>query len=272
MNDFTCDQFKELMFDYIDDLLDNDKKLKFEDHIKNCINCSEEYQKAKKLLESIKESKFVIGNELYTALIPQIVVESKQKKKNNLFKKIRIYGSAAVAAVVMIIMVAYFLPISNIVNDVTPQAQDNSAGEFGAGKLEEQLYGNDDIYYEDIVVEECEEDIAETAEVRLYSVTTAQSEDVMSQYLNTYVPDYADSTDTLYICYDAVELPEEVVTAEVVTDDEYSAYVIDRFSNIAFDVTEVTNIAAVYNDSTDTDNVKQYVIIISFSSTENEIE
>ena len=257
MIEFTCDQFKELMFDYIDGELNSNDALQFENHLKNCnCDCNEEFNKLKKMMDSIKASRYVTGNELYAALVPQIEVESKKIRKNNLLRNIRNYGSVAVAAVVMIVMLVYFMPTADIVYN-------NSTAMDSAAAAPE-------VYIDEAVPEEVH-DVKAVAEVAPQSAAfalpgpppAADGDFKMIEYLNKYAPEYINTAESLYISYEEVNLPEGIVTAEIIGKSEYSVYVIDRFSNFAFDVGDATEFSAVYNVSIPD---RPYLVIISFNS------
>lgn len=261
MNDFTCDQFNELIFGYIDDDLNAEDKVKFENHLTTCAKCNEEFQKTTNLFSSIKNSRYAINNKLYASLLPQITVESKQMRSNNILKKIRIYGSAAVAAVIMIVILTYFMPMMNIVQDTT--ANDMQISETYS------MAGSD----EEAVAEENIPEVAKAQKYVAYDVAPSQAyaldttDDTMSEYLNTYAPDYINKTSTLYITYDDVMLTSQIIPTEVIDNTDYSVYVIDIASNSAFNIEEVTNCDEVYNNA---EANERYAIILSFNSIEIE--
>lgn len=252
MNDFTCNQFIDLIFNYIDNELSTDEKLKMEEHMEKCSECKIEYQKAKNLLETIKESRYTTDNRLYTTLVPQL----NQMKKRSILNKIRVYGSVAVAAMITIVMLIYVMPVMN------PKISNNSLA-FDAEMNEMQL----EEAKEEIIIEETREKSAAgeimPSQIALYSDRIKSAELTMTDYLNTYAPDYVDNTEALYVSYDDVDLPGEIVTDKVVSDIKYSIYVIDRFANVAFDVGEATEYSTVYYSD---NNTLRYVIILKFNS------
>ena len=258
MIDFTCDQFKELMFDYIDGELGSDDAAQFENHLKNCggdCNCSEEFEKLKKMMDSIKASRYVTGNELYAALVPQIEIESKKIRKNNLLRNIRNYGSVAVAAVVMIVMLVYFMPTADIVYNNSTSMMDTAATEVYDEAMPEEAYGDSN--------KASAEAAPQIAAAFALPVPPPVADFEMIEYLNKYAPEYVDTTESLYISYDEVNLPDGIITAEIIGKAEYSVYIIDRLSNIAFDVSDVTEFSTVYNVTLPD---KPYLVIISFNS------
>jgi Predicted transmembrane transcriptional regulator (anti-sigma factor) len=271
MIDFTCDQFKELMFDYIDGELSSDEALQFENHLKNCGgDCSNEFEKLKKMMDSIKASRYVTGNELYAALVPQIEIESKSIRHNNMLRNIRMYGSVAVAAVIMIVMLVYFMPMADIMQESTAQnskiADEIQVEEYAiAAEIAEEIkMAKDAGKISDRVCYDEEAEMAPSATpFALPGEAVPAGEAEMSKYLKQYAPEYIDTAESLYISYDDVNLPDGIVTVEVIGKAEYSVYVINRFSNVAFDVGDATEFAHVYNVAVPD---KPYLIIISFNS------
>lgn len=252
MNDFTCNQFIDLIFSYIDNELSTDEKLNIEEHMEKCPECKAEYQKAKNLLETIKESRYTADNRLYTTLVPRL----KQMRQRSILNKIRMYGSVAVAAVIILVTIVYVMPMTK--SNIT----DNSLV-FDAEMNEMQLAETE----QEIAIEETGQKIVAgeimPSRVALYSDSTSSSRLTMTDYLNAYAPDYVDDTEALYVSYDDVSLPEEIVTDKVVSDIKYSIYVIDRFANTAFDIGEVTEYSTVYYSD---NNTLRYVIILKFNS------
>ncbi|NLM12932.1 MAG: DUF4349 domain-containing protein [Epulopiscium sp.] len=49
----SCEQFREAMSPYIDGLLEDNEKLLFEEHLKSCPNCNEEFEQFKEIMKEI---------------------------------------------------------------------------------------------------------------------------------------------------------------------------------------------------------------------------
>lgn len=244
MMEFTCDRFQELMFDYIDDNLNKEDKANFEKHVNECAECDIELNKAKAMLETIKESRYVTNGELYVSLVPLIKTESKRIRLSDIRKKIYRYGVVAVAAVFIFVVLIHSIPKTDLVSD-------NSTGTVAES------------YEADLAMDEA---VPEEKMIQRSLFSMQSEEDSMLYYLNTYAPEYADTTQALYVYNEEVELPEQVVTSEVEETPQYTIYVINKFANSGF---EINDNATVYNTQAD-DYEKPYIIIISFNSNDTE--
>ena len=259
MTDFTCSNFKELMFDYIDGELNEEEVDKFENHIKNCGgDCGEEFREIEKMMSSVRDSRYVIDGELYAALVPKIEAESKKIKMDNMLRNIRRYGSVGIAAIVMIVILVYFAPLSDIVNDDSTLSD---SMEIAGAAEDVQIAPNSQ---ETVIYTELEIAVAVP---RAYTIPAEEAAEPseMLEYLNNYAPDYINDTETLYISYNEVNVPDDVIVDEVIAQSECSVYVISKLSNDTFDIDEVTEYTTVYDTS---ENGKTYLVIIAFNSNE----
>lgn len=244
MTEFTCNQFQELIFDYIDDILNTEDKVNFEKHVNDCAECGIELNKTKAMLESIKDSRYVTNGELYVSLMPLIKTESKRMKLSDIYKKIYRYGAVAVAAVFIVMILIHNIPATDLVNE---KSAENIVETYGA-----------DLAMDEAVPEN------EMIQRSLFSIEN--EEDSMLYYLNTYAPEYADTAKTLYVYNEEVEIPEQIITSEVEETPQYTLYVINIFANREF---KINNNATVYNRQAD-DSEKPYIVIISFNSNDTE--
>jgi hypothetical protein len=263
MTDFTCGNFKELIFDYIDGELNAEDTDKFENHMKNCSgDCNEEFRRIQNMMSSVKESRYTIKGELYAALVPHIETESRNIKVNNVFRNARKFGSIGIAAMIMLVMLVYFMPISDIVNN--SMSKSNQVAAEIAEDIQTESGEIEVIDYSDAPK------ASAVAVPGLFAMTSPEAElahpSVMVDYLNAYAPSYADETEKLYISYNEVSLPEGVIADEVITQPECSVYVINLLSNSMFDMSEVTDYDTVYDTS---ETGKMYLVIIAFDSDEN---
>ena len=49
----SCENFRELISLYIDGMLDEEEKTNFESHLKACIDCKEEFEEIKSMIDEI---------------------------------------------------------------------------------------------------------------------------------------------------------------------------------------------------------------------------
>ena len=263
MTDFTCSDFKELIFDYIDGELNAEEVDKFENHMKNCTgDCDEEFQKVEKMMNSVRDSRYVIDGKLYAALVPQIEIESKKIRMDNMLRNIRRYGSVGIAAMIMIVVLVYFTPISDIVNKSS--LSDSGMDIAIAEDAEIAANVKDTVVYAEIDISPTGGMAVPGALIALPPVEPAEPSE-MIDYLNAYVPDYVTETEVLYISHNEVNLPEGVIAEKFITNPECSVYVINRFSNADFNISEATDYDTLYDTS---ESGKAYIVIIAFNSDE----
>lgn len=105
-----CTEYKEMIYEYIDNELDSNLLSEFEDHIKICLSCKEELDECMqtlKLINGIEEEELPqnFKENLHAKLIEE---KSNFDKKNNILfirkKYFRIFGSIAAIFIFAIIM------------------------------------------------------------------------------------------------------------------------------------------------------------------------
>jgi hypothetical protein len=105
-----CTEYKEMIYEYIDNELDSNLLTEFEDHIKICLSCKvelDEYVQTLKLINSIEEEELPqnFKENLHAKLIEE---KSNSDKKNNILfirkKYFRVIGSIAAIFIFAVIM------------------------------------------------------------------------------------------------------------------------------------------------------------------------
>ena len=101
-----CNKFRELIFEYLDGELDDNTVKEFEKHMKSCENCKKELDAYKKIIESVGEMPMEELPNGYCGRLHEklnvAAVESKRKKRNNIFKFVGIAACFFVVAIGML--------------------------------------------------------------------------------------------------------------------------------------------------------------------------
>lgn len=128
----NCDKFRENISYYIDDILDDNDKREFEDHMNSCEQCKDEYEQMLILIDSL--------NSVEQVPLPDNYDETLRKKLNNEKVKVKkkwnkyMYIAASLAIV--------FFSVQNIDNLKTLEVQENPNIEVSEYSNQEDLQQN----------------------------------------------------------------------------------------------------------------------------------
>ncbi len=268
-----CNNFEEMMFDFIDDELTKTQLDEFKDHLNGCIPCQNELKRRIKTIELIADSVYIPKRNLKESVINKI----KLLKKNKL--RIR-YGStiaACVVAVVILTNFAFMYMFQNNINksndsavqDTDIDSSENNLKSFGIEK------NKDDPNDETVIAEAAppflgitgfehdteNETASETSEAALPLSDTLNLEsaaDMILYYTQLYAPDYLGKVSM-------VILSEEASAADgmLLKDaSNYKVYIIDYTLETAefLHQSADNNSSAVYADQSKED--ASYILYI----------
>ncbi|WP_341877040.1 DUF4349 domain-containing protein [Defluviitalea saccharophila] len=80
----SCEQFREAMSPYMDGLLEDNEKILFEEHLKSCPNCNEEFEQFKLIMEEIHS---LPEMELPAHYHQELLLKLYQKKEERKYQK-----------------------------------------------------------------------------------------------------------------------------------------------------------------------------------------
>ena len=112
-----CDQVHEAFLDYLDNKLDGNRKLRFEEHLSNCNNCKEDFEALKIYLSSVKRlNKVQAPSKLKEKIILKLNnPKTKLPKNGKTLKLIKYISGVAASILILFYFVApesYFKPAS----------------------------------------------------------------------------------------------------------------------------------------------------------------
>ncbi len=101
----SCDDIRELIFDYIDGELDASEAALLEMHIADCEACAKELEERKELLSLVKSSSSEVPSELYGRVMAEVVKTPQNAKILKPKMRIKPWMSTAVAACAAIVII-----------------------------------------------------------------------------------------------------------------------------------------------------------------------
>ncbi len=106
----NCERVKELLFEYINNELDELDVRTIREHLMTCEECRNEYELLLGMSEAVKESRYEAPEELRGRVMSAVKIEKIRKKRERIIRRMG-YVAASAAAFVIALNVIFRLPI-----------------------------------------------------------------------------------------------------------------------------------------------------------------
>lgn len=146
----NCNEFKELISEYIDDDLDSYNKKMFEEHMKSCKNCMSEYLVFKKIIDGAHELPMEELPKGYCDKLRDNLNRTKKEQKMSMRKRILKYTS--IAAVFLLVLSGVYIVSNNYTKnmdfDGIGLSGNNRNDNYAYNESAEQSYDNSEENYD----------------------------------------------------------------------------------------------------------------------------
>lgn len=125
----NCERVKEILFEYINNELDDVNVRMIREHLMACEECRKEYELLLGMSEAIKESRYGAPEELHGRVMSTVKTEKIRKKREKMIKKIACVAASA-AAFVIVVNIVFKLPVfDGSKNDAPSENNKNDAAD-----------------------------------------------------------------------------------------------------------------------------------------------
>lgn len=208
-----CDEFLNNVYLYIDNMLDDEKRKKFEEHVNSCESCKKDYEEIKSIVADLNNIEDInIPDNLHENIMKEInnIYEEEQKKKDKIIKidfyKKTLYTVASV--------IGFSLVLTPIISGITYDVKKTTVMAEDLNLVDHiRLFGKENYVDDKIAVSIKSDNITSTLEE-----------------LEKTVSDYGDVTSVVNL--------DDVATLEVSVSKENAPLVlssiIDRYDDVVY--------------------------------------
>ncbi|HHW67205.1 MAG: hypothetical protein PWP07_2172 [Epulopiscium sp.] len=127
----SCEQFREAMSPYIDGLLEDDKKVLFEDHLKSCPDCNEEFEQFKVIMNEIHHlPQMELPDYYHQELLLKLYQKSEEKKQHRkgFSQNWKVFSTLAAGFIVLMFVLGNLVNMGMDSKDFATQSAMPNAG------------------------------------------------------------------------------------------------------------------------------------------------